>query len=139
MLKASLKNIMSEVVVTIPENATLAQAAHILLRDRINGILVVKKDNRKKVVGVLTTTDLLKLLDGSFSRRGVKIKTLNQISRLPVSAVSSRRVLRIPKSMKIRDVINIMHTKNKHTLPVYDGKKLVGVIGRHDILNAAFA
>ncbi|MFA5088704.1 MAG: CBS domain-containing protein [Candidatus Omnitrophota bacterium] len=34
-------------------------------------------------------------------------------------------------------VIAIMHKENVHTIPVYDKTKLVGVIGRHDVLNAA--
>jgi len=31
-----------------------------------------------------------------------------------------------------------MHKKNVHTIPVFDKDRLVGVVGRHDILNITF-
>ena len=35
--------------------------------------------------------------------------------------------------------VGLMHKKHTITIPVFDGEKLVGVIGRHDIINIAFA
>lgn len=139
MLKVTLEDIMSEDIVTISEHATLGQAAHLLLRFRINGILVVKKNDKKKIVGILTTTDLLKLLDYAFSGHAFSVSRLNVLSQLSVGSVSNKEVLKIQKDTDIKKVIKIMHKKNVHTIPVYDGDKLVGVIGKHDILNVAFA
>lgn len=138
MLKTTVENIMTENVVMINEKATVMEAAHILLRFKINGILVVKKDNRNEVMGVLTTTDLLKLLNKALSSHGHKIKELEKVGKLLVKDVINGEVIKVQKDTKLEKVIAIMHRKNIHTIPVYSNEKLVGVIGRHDILNIAF-
>ena len=143
-------------------------AAHILLRFQINGLLIVKKNDSNNVIGILTTTDLLGLLNKALSRHVHKtlpskelggsisvdktpplkelggsipldkMRELDKIAKLPVVDVASRNVLKIQKNTKLKKVIAIMHRRNMHTIPVYGGTKLLGVIGRHDILNAAF-
>ena len=137
MLKTDLASIMSEDVVTLKENATVGQAAHILLRFRINGILIVKKDDKNKIVGIITTTDLLQLLGDALTIQGQRMSALEKIAELPVTDVASKSVLQIQKNTKIEKVTSIMSKQNKHTIPVFDGDRLIGVVGRHDILNAA--
>jgi len=138
MLKVIADDIMSEEVVTIAENATIAQAAHILLRFRINGLLIVKRNDRNKVKGIITTTDLLNLLDGAISSRRQRAKEIARISNLPVRKFSSKKLIGIGRDTKIEKIIGIMHKKNKHTLPVFENGVLVGVVGKHDVLNAAY-
>ncbi len=138
MLKVRLEDIMSEDVVTIKENATVKQAAHILLRFRVNGILVVKKDNKSDVTGIITTTDLLRFLNRSLSRHGHRMAALSRVSDMPLSKAAGKRVVKVQKTLKAQKALAIMHRRNIHTLPVYDGKTLVGIVGRHDILNIAF-
>ena len=138
MLKVKLQDIMSEDVVTIREDATVGQAAHLMLRFRINGILVTKKNNKAKVVGIITTTDLLRLLNEAMSARGHRAALLKKIAEFPVGTVCSRYLLKVQRDTKIEKVVAIMHKRNMHTIPIYDGNKLVGIVGRHDILNVAF-
>ena len=138
MLRAKLEDIMSEDVVKIRESATVKQAAHILLRFRINGILVVKDDDMNYVIGIITTTDLLKFLNNSLSVHGHRMAALEKISNTSLSKTSKKKVVKVQKSLKMQKAIAIMHRRNIHTLPVYDGDTLVGIIGRHDILNLAF-
>ena len=73
MLKVTVEDIMSSDVVTIHEDATIGQAAHLLLRFRINGIFVVKKGNRDHVLGILTTTDLLRFLNRALVTPGQRM------------------------------------------------------------------
>lgn len=139
MLRVELEHIMSEDVVTIKEGATIGQAAHLLMRFRINGILIVKKNNKDKVLGVVTTTDLLRLLDNALSLPGQRTSALKKIAKLPVLGVANRDIVTVQKNTKIERIIALMHKKNVHTIPVYDKQKLVGIVGRHDILNLAFS
>lgn len=138
MLRTTVENIMTEDVVKISKEATVMDAAHILLRFQINGILVVEKKDSDKVIGILTTTDLLKFLNKALSKHAHKMSELDRIAKLPLKNVVSKNVVKIQKNEKLTKIIAIMHRKNIHTLPVYNGKKLVGVIGKHDILNVAF-
>lgn len=137
MLKAKVRDLMSENIVKIKESATIMDAAHILLRFQINGLLVIGEDN-DEVVGVLTTTDLLWLIDRALARPTQKQAALEKMAKMRIQAVASRNLIKIQKDVSIARVVSLMHSKNVHTIPVYDGKKLVGVIGKHDILNAAF-
>ncbi|MFH1645695.1 MAG: CBS domain-containing protein [Candidatus Omnitrophota bacterium] len=139
MLKASIEDIMSEHIVTIPSDETVKQAAHLLLRFRINGILLVDRKDKNKLMGVFTTTDLLNLLHNAMSIGGGRMNELERIANMPVAKVATSEVIAVQKDVKIERLISIMHKKNVHTIPVYDKDKLLGVVGRHDVLNAAFA
>ena len=137
MLEIPLENIMSDHPIKIKENIRLGSVAHLLLRHQISGILVVKKDNEHKLVGVLTTTDLLRLVGGALSQRIQRIKALKKVADLKVGEVATKKVISLHKDDKVMKAIAIMHRKNVHTIPIFDGHKLVGVIGKHDVLNAA--
>ncbi|MDD5440074.1 MAG: CBS domain-containing protein [Candidatus Omnitrophica bacterium] len=138
MLKTSLENIMTDGVVTLKEDASIGQAAHILLRYRINGIPIVKKNNPHKIIGIVTTTDLLRLLDEALSKPGQRQAELDKIGDMPVAVLAAKNVLTVQKNTSVEKAIAIMHREGKHTIPVYDGDKLIGVVGRHDLLNIAF-
>ena len=139
MKKFLLEDIMCEHPIKVREDIRVGMVAHLLLRYRINGILVVKKDDENQLVGILTTTDLLKLLARALSNGKQKLKELEMISNFPVGQVATKNVVTLSQKTKIIKAIAIMHKKNVHTLPVYEDGKLVGVVGRHDILNAAFS
>ncbi len=139
MLKASLEDIMSEDVVTIKDNATVGQAAHILLRFRINGILIVDQSDKNSVKGVLTTTDLLRLLDNAMSEQKKRKEAIENVSKRLAVEVANKDVVNLQKDIKIERAIALMHRRNIHTIPVYEGERLVGIVGRHDILNLAFS
>ncbi|MEI8176502.1 MAG: CBS domain-containing protein [Candidatus Omnitrophota bacterium] len=134
----SIGNIMSEDIVSIHKDAMVGQAAHILLRFRINGILVISKTNKNKILGVFTTTDLLRYLEKTLSQPGRRAAELARIARLPVTALMKKEVISVSINDRFGKLLALIHRKGIHTVPVYDGDKLVGVVGRHDVLNAAF-
>lgn len=138
MLNVRLEDIMSLGVVTVKEDATVAQAAHLLFRHRINGILVVERDNKDKIVGVVTTTDLLRLLDKALSCLRHRMIALDEIAQMSVKKICTKKIVTVQKDAKIAKVVGLMHKKKVYTLPVCDGDKVIGVIGRHDILNVAY-
>lgn len=139
MLNVTLEDIMSPGIVVVPATATVAAAAHLLLRHRINGIVVISPRNRNRVVGLLDTADLVSLLDKALSRPRHRLKALAKIANTLVGDVAVKKVVTVQKDAKVAKVIALMHRKKIYTLPVCDGKKIIGVIGRHDILNVAFS
>ncbi len=138
MLNIAVEEIMSELLVRVKEDLSVGKAAHMLLRHRINGILVVDKENEDKVVGIFTTGDLLRLADVILAEGSGRITALDKLSAMPVGKVASRDIISLQKGAKVTKALAIMNNKNAHTIPIYDGDNLIGVIGRHDILNAAF-
>nr|HPN88921.1 CBS domain-containing protein [Candidatus Omnitrophota bacterium] len=56
----------------------------------------------------------------------------------PVSRIMSSHVMTISPRTPIYEIVEKVGVFNIHTFPVMQGDKLVGVIGRHDVLNATF-
>lgn len=139
MLNVPLENIMSEQPIKVRENVPLGSVAHLLLRYRINGILVVKNDDEHNLVGVFTTTDLLSLIDKALSKKHQRMAELKKVSLLPVGEVATRKVITLKSTDTVAKAVAVMHKKKVHTIPVFDKDRLVGVIGKHDILNMALA
>ncbi len=135
MLEGKIRDIMSKNVVTIKEDINIGFVSHMLYRHKINGILVVDKDDEKKIKGIFTTTDLLNILGKAAENEKDIEKTLKEMSAIKVSELGNREVITLSPEDSILDAIRLMSTRHIHTLPVVDKGELVGVVGRHDILN----
>lgn len=133
-----IADIMTEFVVSIREDVSVQNAAHLMLRQKINGVFIISRENPNDILGVFTTTDLLRILGGVLGDKTKMQETLSVIGAEPAICHASRTVERIPHDAPLIDAIELMCEKNIHTLPVFEGDSLVGVVGRHDILNAAF-
>jgi len=139
MLKIALKDIMCDHPIKVKESVSVGNVAHLLFRYQINGILVVSDKNENKLVGIFTTTDLLRLMAEAVSKGIHRIDELQKASQRPVGKLASRKVFTLQQDDKVVKAIAIMHRKNVHTIPVYNGDKLVGVLGRHDVINIALS
>ena len=137
MINILLGDIMCEHPIKVKESTSVGDVAHLLLRYQINGILVVSDENEKELIGIFTTTDLLQLMAQAVSRGIHRIDELKKKAEMPVGEFASRDVITLQKEDKVAKAIAIMHRRNVHTIPIFDGKELVGVVGRHDILNVA--
>lgn len=139
MLNALIADIMTETPIKVKETANVAGVAHLLLRHRINGVLVVKSDDEHVLVGVITTTDLLRLLDSAM-KKGTKsrLAALKKINDMKAGDIATKKVFSVQKKDSVFKVAALMHRRNIHTIPIYDKTKLVGILGKHDILNIAF-
>lgn len=139
MIKALIADIMSDIPVKVKESTNIAGVAHVLLRHRINGVLVVKNDDEHALVGVLTTTDLLRLLDAALKKgTSHRLAALKKLNQMKAGDIVTKNVFSVQKSDSVLKVTSLMHRRNVHTIPVYDKDKLVGILGKHDILNIAF-
>ncbi len=121
------------------ESVSVGNVAHLLFRYQINGILIVSDEDENELIGIFTTTDLLSLMAKAVSAGVHRIDGLQKIAHKPVGEFASRKIISLQKSDKIVKAIAVMHRKNVHTLPIFDGDKLVGVLGRHDVLNVALS
>ncbi|MDD5070199.1 MAG: CBS domain-containing protein [Candidatus Omnitrophica bacterium] len=138
MLKITLEDIMCNHPITVKDDVKVGGVAHLLLRYRINGILVIDRNDENLLKGVFTTTDLLRLIDEAVSGDRQRIQELRRVSELAVGEVASKSIISLQKDTTVVKAIATMQKKGIHTIPVYDGNILVGVVGRHDILNIAF-
>ncbi|MHC4755320.1 MAG: CBS domain-containing protein [Planctomycetota bacterium] len=144
MLK--VKDIMTKDIITVTPETEVVKAAKILLEKRINGLPVV--DNSGKLVGILCQSDLIAqqksipipslftLLEGFMPLTTMKRidKEVEKIAAIMVEQAMTPNPVTVEPDANIENVARLMVDKNYHTLPVLDGGKLVGIVGKEDIL-----
>ena len=144
MLK--VKDIMTREVKTVTPETEIIQAAKLLLSERINGVPVVNQTG--ELVGILCQSDLIAqqksipipslftLLDGyiplTLSNR--LDREVEKIVATRVDHAMTRNPVIVNSDTDIERVAALMVEKNYHTLPVVDGGRLVGVVGKEDVL-----
>lgn len=143
MLKA--KDMMTTKVITLTPDTDIASAAKILLDNKINGAPVLDDG---KTVGVLCQSDLVAqqkkitlpsfftLLDGVFplSAHEDLDAEMKKISALTVGDAMTPAPTYVNPDTGIDDIATIMANEKLYTLPVLENGKLVGVLGKEDIL-----
>ena len=142
----TVKDIMTREVITISPETEIAQAAQLLLTNRINGVPVV--NDAGELVGILCQSDLIiqqknipipslfTLLDGFIPLSSSKKidREVEKIAATKVEDAMTANPVTVNPDTGIEEVAAFMVEKNYHTLPVVDGGKLVGIVGKEDVL-----
>ena len=146
MLKA--KDIMTTALITVAPEKEIAHAAQLLLEKGINGVPVVEETG--KLVGILCQSDLIiqqkklplpslfTLLDGFIPLTSMKHieKEVQKMTGTTVAQIMTPNPVTIHPDMGIDEVATLMVDRKFHTLPVVDEGKLVGIVGKEDLLKA---
>jgi CBS domain-containing protein len=149
MLK--VKDIMTKELITVSPQTEIAGAAKLLLEKRINGLPVI--DDSGKLVGILCQSDLVAqqksipipsvytLLDSFIPLTSLKRidKEVRKIAALKVEQAMTPNPVTVGPETDIEDVARLMVDKKYHTLPVMEGDKIVGVVGKEDVLKTLLA
>jgi CBS-domain-containing membrane protein len=133
------KDIMSEDLVVVYDDMRVSQVAHLLLRQRVSGFPVLSRE--KKILGIVTMTDLFRVIhetsvDSTDHAPKAKIAELKEI---PVSLIMSRNIVTITPQTTLAEIVRFVAERGMHSFPVMENGQMVGIVGRHDILNAVFA
>jgi CBS domain-containing protein len=144
MLK--VKDIMTKELITVSPDTEIVQATKLLLENRINGIPVT--DETGKLVGILCQSDLIAqqkklpipsfftFLDGLITLTSMKQieKQVQKIAAITVAQAMTPNPVTVQPETDIETVAALMVDKNFHTIPVVDKGKLVGIVGKEDVL-----
>ena len=145
MLK--VRDIMTTELITVSPETEILQAAEVLLGNHINGVPVV--DNSGKLVGILCQSDLIAqqkrlpipsfftFMDGLIETSSAKRieKEIQKIAAVTVAQAMTPDPVFVAPDMGIEVVAGLMVDSGLHTIPVLDEGKLVGIVGKEDILN----
>ncbi len=140
------QDIMTRDVVSVQNETPVADLARLLTKNNISGVPVL--DAEGHVIAIVTESDLidgtkklhiptvLTILDSflyleSPAKMEVEMK---KIAATKVVDICSSLIITVPPNMPLEEIATIMAEKNIHTLPVLDNDKLVGVIGKKDII-----
>lgn len=140
------KDIMSEKVITLSPDTDIAQAAKTLLDAGINGAPVL--DEKGRVVGILCQSDLVvqqkrvpvptifTLLDGLIPLTSSKQieKQVRKIAALTVAEAMTPDPVTVEPDTALENIATLMVDRHFHTLPVIEKGRLVGVVGKEDVL-----
>ncbi len=144
MLKAI--DIMTPDPVTLSPETDIRSAVALLIEKKINGAPVVNA--KGKLVGVLCQSDLVaqhkqvtmpslfSMLDGfiALSSREDFEREIRKIAASTVADAMTPHAKSVSPHTPIDEIATVMVNEKLYTLPVVDGGKLVGVVGKEDIL-----
>jgi CBS domain-containing protein len=143
----TVKDIMTTDVITIRPEATVKELARLLIDHRISGVPVVDNDNR--LLGVVTENDLinqnkrlhiptvLRLFDAYFVLgSGQTEEELKKMVAITVKEICTGDAVTVTEDASLQEIATIMSEKNIHTIPVLKDDKVIGIVGKVDIVKA---
>jgi CBS-domain-containing membrane protein len=143
MLKA--KDIMTSDVITVKETTTLEDLARIIMQHHISGAPVV--NDKGTVTGIVTENDLinqnkrlhiptiLRLFDAFIPLGTSKLESeIKRMAAATVKDIYTKEVVTVDEETPFENIATIMAEKKIHLLPVFKEGKLVGIIGKKDII-----
>lgn len=133
---------MTRDVVTVPPGASLKQAARLLVERGVSGMPVV--DNEGDVLGVISEADVLLKEGGGVDvprplawlagfdveadRTKLEARLVGEAMTSPALTIESHRAIAV--------AARLMRENGVNRLPVVEGRKLVGIVTRADLVRA---
>ncbi|MEZ4525427.1 MAG: CBS domain-containing protein [Desulfobacterales bacterium] len=142
----TVKDIMTTDVITVLPETEISKATKILLEKRINGLPVVDQEGNLR--GILCQSDLIAqqkklplpsfftFLDGFIPLTSMKQleKQVQKVAATTVAHAMTADPVTVTPETGINGVAALMVDRNFHTLPVVKDGKLVGILGKEDVL-----
>ena len=139
------EDVMTRAVITIDPDATVLQAARLMLQHHISGLPVVDKDGR--LVGVLSEGDFLRRRETKTERKRSRwLEFLMGPGRMAaeyshshgskVSEVMTTGVQSVEEVAPLEDIVALMERKRIKRVPVLCGGELVGIVTRSNLMRA---
>lgn len=140
------EDLMTRDPIRVHPDTDISEAIHLLLEKNINGIPVV--DQEDNLVGIICQSDLVAMqkkiplpsmftvLD-SILPLGSTAKMDREIKKIAATRVEDAMTpdpLAVKRNTSLEDLAEIMVNQKYHTLPVTEEGRLVGVVGKSDVL-----
>ena len=120
-MKAHIRSVMNSDVVTVGPDTPLVDVARQVAAHKIGAVPVV--DRRKKLVGIISTSDLVAFLhDGG--RLDVTVARV----------VMTKKLVAIDEFALVEEAVAAIRNADIHYLPVTRAGKLVGMVGASDLM-----
>lgn len=144
MLK--VRDIMTTDVVSVKRETTIRELAELFTTHRVGSVPVV--DDSGNLIGIVTESDLIEqdrslhiptvisLFDWVIYLESEKKfeKELQKMTGQTVGDIYTDMVEVVTPDTLVSDVADLMSGKKLHALPVVEGKRLVGIVSRIDLI-----
>jgi CBS domain-containing protein len=142
------KDIMTRDVVTVKPETSIEELASLLVKNQISGVPVV--DEKGELYGIVTENDLISqnkrlhiptvvsFLDAAIYLESSKKfeQEVKRITATKAGDICARKVLTVTEETTLVDIATIMDEKKTHLLPVVKNGKMVGIVGKRDVVKA---
>ncbi len=116
----SVRDIMTEKVVSIDETKTIKEAASMMNEARIGSIIITKDDTP---VGILTERDFVTKI----AAKDIPLST-------PLSEVMTKPLLAVGPNQTVWEAADIMKNMEIHRVAVQEGNKIIGMVTTTDLV-----
>ena len=120
MKTKKVSDIMTRAVVAVKPDMRLTEAIKVMLKNNVSAVPVV--DAQQDLIGIITEYNIMNL---AFS---------GNAAETTVGEVMIRDVVTFAPDADIEALVNFSAKHRLHRMPVVEGKKIVGIVSRRDIL-----
>ena len=140
-----VKELMTKNVISVSTEMSLKEVAKIFIEKRISGIPVLTEIGH--IAGIITLSDMLNMLNRIYKwkelEKGDSQPKLSEMSEqekenAKVKDVMTNNVFALEEDDTMDDVMRIMFENKAHTLPVIKDGKIIGILGKRDLIAACF-
>lgn len=141
-MKAS--DVMSRKVVVVMGEASLEEAARLMVENRVSGLPVV--DDRGRVKGIITEGDLMRRSETDTAHHPGWFAALLAAGRTAHDYVRSHArkvdeliggdVISVAPDASLEEIVAIMESRRVKRVPVIENGRMVGIVARADLVKA---
>jgi CBS domain-containing protein len=140
------KEIMTPNVITVTEDTSIKELSDLFIKHKVNGFPVV--GDTGQLVGIVTEKNLIEqnknlhiptviaLFDAViYLESGKKFEEeVKHFNATQVKDIYTSNVVSVAPDTSIHEIASLMAEKSIHSIPVVDGKNILGIIGKLDII-----
>ncbi|MGE3676399.1 MAG: CBS domain-containing protein [Burkholderiales bacterium] len=135
------QDVMTTVVATIPGDATVQEAAKLMLERRISALPVM--DRKDRVVGIVSEGDLVRRTElGTDAARSWWLQAFAEDSArdylkthgASVSDVMTSPAVSVRRTTSLQEIARLLEKHRIKRVPVLDAGRLVGIVSRADLV-----
>lgn len=126
-----VSTIMTKNVIKLNLTDDLTKAEMLFKKHHIRHIPVV---NSNKIIGMLSFTDLLRISFVDAVDDDDEVVDVTVYNMFTVEQVMAKKLVTVAPETTIKEVAEILSTREFHALPVVEGDLLVGIVTTTDII-----
>ncbi|MCZ6513165.1 MAG: CBS domain-containing protein [Nitrospinae bacterium] len=142
----TVKEIMTKEVLTVTRETSIKELSDLFIKHRVNGFPVV--DGTGQLTGIVTEKNLIEqsknlhiptviaLFDAViYLESGKKFEEeVKRYNATRVEDIYTKAVVTISPDTGIHEVASLMTEKSVHSIPVVEGKTILGIVGKLDVI-----
>ncbi len=140
------KEVMTKEVITVTRETSIKELSDLFIKHRVNGFPVV--DGAGQLTGIVTEKNLIEqsknlhiptviaLFDAViYLESGKKFEAeVKRYNATRVEDIYTREVVTVSPDTGINEVGTLMAEKSVHSIPVVEGKTILGIVGKLDVI-----